>query len=264
VLIDILEPVVINCYNENPPIAFSTDATSASYRWFRDGVLFSNSSSVSAGEAGEYVLQITDLATLCNGADTVQITTDLIPPLITIPYQDTLSCLRPIVAISGIEISDANNYTASWATLNGHFADDSQTLFTSVDSAGLYTLTVISNSNGCSAQKSISVFANENIRFDSRSLAFPNVFSPNGDEKNAVWKPFLLDDPSRDISNFLTDYELHIYNRWGSEVFNSKRSETQWRGDDAAEGVYFYTIQFNTVCGSGQKFNDHGSITLVR
>lgn len=66
----------------------------------------------------------------------------------------------------------------------------------------------------------------------------PNVFSPNGDGFNDVFRPF----PYR----FIEKIDLHVYNRWGLEVFATADPDIKWdgntqtSGNKLADGVYFY------------------------
>ena len=58
----------------------------------------------------------------------------------------------------------------------------------------------------------------------------PNAFSPNGDGINDVF--FVA-------SNSVSEYEIHIFNRWGDEVFTSKDPKEPWIGDNKGNGEYF-------------------------
>jgi gliding motility-associated-like protein len=66
----------------------------------------------------------------------------------------------------------------------------------------------------------------------------PNVFSPNGDGFNDVFRPF----PYR----FIEKIDLRIFNRWGLEVFTTEDPEIKWNGKSKnnesllTDGVYFY------------------------
>ena len=85
----------------------------------------------------------------------------------------------------------------------------------------------------------------------------PNAFTPNGDGKNDVL--FVK-------SNVITEMEFVIYNRWGQEVFNTRRIEEGW--DGTFEGklmtpdVYAYYIR--ATCISGDRFLKKGNVSLLR
>lgn len=68
----------------------------------------------------------------------------------------------------------------------------------------------------------------------------PNVFTPNGDDRNEVFAPF---KPYR----YIQQVEFKVHNRWGQLVFETTDPEIIWDGRDRntgqilAEGVYYYT-----------------------
>ena len=92
----------------------------------------------------------------------------------------------------------------------------------------------------------------------------PNVFSPNGDGINDVFRPIL---PYK----FIDSIEFVVYNRWGNVVFRTSDPMLNWKGLDqetgkpVVDGVYFYTakVYAKRLTGlSETKLN--GSISLFR
>ena len=84
----------------------------------------------------------------------------------------------------------------------------------------------------------------------------PNVFTPNNDNVNDVWR---LED------TFLySDSEVKVYGRYGRLLFHSIGYLSPWdgknkKGNDVPDGVYFYTIEI------GHSFEPiKGTITLIR
>jgi gliding motility-associated-like protein len=70
-----------------------------------------------------------------------------------------------------------------------------------------------------------------------------NCFTPDADEFNPTWKPFISD-------NFdLLNYQLTIYNRWGEVIWESLDYNTAWDGTygnsgmDVQDGVYTWVLQ---------------------
>ena len=83
----------------------------------------------------------------------------------------------------------------------------------------------------------------------------PNVFTPNNDGVNDVFK----------IENLSGSWELMIFDRWGSLIYATQQAQgASWngvnlQGIEADTGVYFFTLKDSK---SGQSFN--GSLQLLR
>lgn len=87
-------------------------------------------------------------------------------------------------------------------------------------------------------------------------LGCPNAFSPNGDGVNDEWKVSYRS---------LREYECHIFNRWGKEMFSSRDPEQGWDGKAGGKtvpaGVYYYVI---TATGNdGQQYKLGGDINIL-
>jgi len=99
--------------------------------------------------------------------------------------------------------------------------------------------------------------------FDTRpcSIEMPNVFTPNGDNVNAIFGPLLNQNES-----FLV-FTCQILNRWGNIMYEFNDMSKGWNGksqggEDAQDGVYFYKIFAKDV--SGKEIYKQGFFQLVR
>lgn len=73
------------------------------------------------------------------------------------------------------------------------------------------------------------------------SLNIATSFTPNGDTANDDFSIYFPCTPEK--------FEIHIYNRWGEEIFASESYTFRWDGKSAggnyvSEGVYFYIVKF--------------------
>jgi len=124
---------------------------------------------------------------------------------------------------------------------------------------------------GCYSVTAIDSFNNESdfggpvcVSIDScRLYRLPNVFTPNGDGKNDVFRPFPYD--------FVEKVNMKIYNRWGGLVFETDDPDINWDGSDytskqaSSEGVYFYVCEVFEYRLEGLKLRTlQGTITLIR
>jgi gliding motility-associated-like protein len=90
----------------------------------------------------------------------------------------------------------------------------------------------------------------------------PNIFSPNGDGINDLFVPFEY--------RYIESVDFKVFNRWGNLVFETTDPAILWDGKNkdsgnmSSDGVYFYTIEVNTIRLSGivtEKFS--GLIQMV-
>src|SRR5690606_26339657 len=93
---------------------------------------------------------------------------------------------------------------------------------------GTYALTA--DLDGCTASDTIVISKNCYINV-------PNVFTPNGDGMGDYFLPRQL------LGRNIATFEMHIYNRWGQKVFETKSNNGRgWdgklNGEDQPTGVY--------------------------
>jgi gliding motility-associated-like protein len=115
------------------------------------------------------------------------------------------------------------------------------------------------NSYGCNASARIR------IEIVSRNIWVPNSFSPNGDNINDHFYPFVSEDSYNEIRL------MQIFDRWGNLIFSREHFPPNdpgfgWNGDNNNEhmnpGVFVYVIEVEWKNGETEK--RFGDITLIR
>ena len=119
-----------------------------------------------------------------------------------------------------------------------------------------YTYTLYATQpNGCNDTTEVTV----DVRTEP-TLFLANAFTPNGDGINDFW-PARVDIPD-------TDYELHVYDRWGVELWTSTDPLEQWDGEAGGGplpmGVYAYTTRMRDPCEPTNHLVSMGHVTLFR
>lgn len=97
-------------------------------------------------------------------------------------------------------------------------------------------------------------FIQSYFRFEDPVIEMPNVFTPNGDEYNPIFKPIRFEN--------MLEADLQIINRWGQEVFYTQEVKTGWNGGDAANGVYYWLLRYEGK--NGKIGTAKGYIHLIR
>ena len=113
----------------------------------------------------------------------------------------------------------------------------------------------------CRPEPRVRVVRFELINPDTVAFTPPNIFTPNGDDKNQ----YFSFDQTRSTNPVLPpDFcdsrfaGIKIFSRWGNLVFRSTDRSFRWDGGQLAPGTYFYLIEFT----DGRKYK--GPIELAR
>ena len=107
--------------------------------------------------------------------------------------------------------------------------------------------------NSCYTETRAKVF-----HADTFLCYIPNIFTPNRDNLNEVFKP---------VVSYCKKYELTIYNRWGELVFENtyiagQSIITGWDGGDYPSETYLYQIIARD--GDNNRHTFSGTVMLVR
>ena len=188
-------------------------------------------------EEGQYWVDIIHPCGLVS--DTINVY-EYSPPVIDLG-KDTVICEDALVLLD-----------ASFPFAEYNWQDHSTQSMFEVDASGFYWVEV---RNPCGlAVDTIEI--SEIIC--SCDVYIPNVFSPNLDNINDDFTPFFECDPE--------EYELVIFDRWGTMVFNAENIDQSWGGKHRdrplPSGVYAYFLRFKYDTGETEIVN--GNITLIR
>jgi gliding motility-associated-like protein len=135
---------------------------------------------------------------------------------------------------------------------------------------GCYYITAVDRSGNESPKSNVVCIDN------CPNYLLPNAFSPNGDGLNDTFMAF--DNPFSKCPRFVSQVELFIVNRWGTEVFSyASQSATEndpfirWDGKDPSgnelpAGTYYYsgTVFFDVVDPTKKQQTLKGTIQLIR
>ena len=124
-----------------------------------------------------------------------------------------------------------------------------------INSEGTYHISV---SNYCGLLEDEATIYFENC---NSCIHIPTAFSPNQDGHNDQFKV------KHDC--ILTNYEIHIFNRWGQELFSSNNPDAIWdgkyQGEDQPIEVYVYELKYSKSDLVNITFEFlSGNITLLR
>lgn len=188
----------------------------------------------------------------CTYADTLQVIVKSIPEITVSEDEKVLKGTEV-----NLSVFSPGNSKFSWTPAEDlSCADCNATSFTANENTE-FTVSV-SDDFGCSNQATVFVEI-----FDMCAggfLMFPNIFTPNFDNKNDVFKAISQNNLEPEINHY------RIYDRWGKVVFQADDLDSGWdgthNGQEQRNGVYVYVVDVVCTDGSTQIFN--GNVTLMR
>ena len=120
-----------------------------------------------------------------------------------------------------------------------------------------YIYRVIATEQTTNSQDVQDISTSNHIRIRPRSSLFvPNAFTPNHNGLNEIFAP---------KGQYIYNYQLEIYNRWGERVFISNECLGGWdgtyKGEAADEGIYYYKL--DAFGNDGKIYSYKGLLTLL-
>ncbi len=179
----------------------------------------------------------------------------------------TLSVTRSAVASFNASLTTAGfpaelsltNYSSNslknyWLYSNSAQKDSANYLLKPYGASGSYTVTLVALGKlGCNDTLSYAFRVS-----DSSGVTLPNIFSPNNDEVNDVFRP---------ITRGISSLKAWVYNRYGALIASWDRVNGSWDGHttsglECMAGEYFIIVQATGFDGKSYKLKS--TITLVR
>jgi gliding motility-associated-like protein len=189
--------------------------------------------------AGEYSLTVTDVNG-CSGSDSITINASgPVAAFTSNPASE--SVVGANVSFTDQSTGQISNW--NWVFENNTTSSAQNPVHAFTTQGEITVILTVTNASGCvdTASRKYSV---NNI------LTAPNSFTPNGDGFNDL---FVV----KGLSAF-PDSKLIIFNRWGTEIYNSTDYNNDWNGGDYPDADYYYVLEVS----NGDKLK--GFVTLKR
>ena len=164
---------------------------------------------------------------------------------------------NPMIGVKPLVVSFTNNSTGAvsynWTYGNGNTSVAQAGLSQTYTVGGSYNVYLTVSDGACTDMDSLVIV----VLDEAPDLVVPNVFTPNGDNANDIFKINALN---------ITEFDAVIYDRWGLQLFSWSDITKGWDGKVAGklatEGTYFYII--NAKDTSGKELKKQGSFLLIK
>ncbi len=211
-----MDDEIFVCLNAiaNPTVTMLTGANPPTCAWTGSSST-TTTATFDATDAGMQYVVVTD-ACGQTGTDSILVTI----PTVLIGVEDLDLCVG--VGTGELATGGTEPYTYTYDT-DAFTPSEVDVLVPQL--AGAFTIDV---TDACGQQATVAAVV------EICDTTIPNVFTPNGDDKNDTFEIF-------GILNFPKS-TLQVYNRWGNLVYENANYTNKWSGDDLDAGVYFYTL----------------------
>ncbi len=198
--IDTLKPIanagmdtLITCGHMNIDLNGSLSDTGSlfSYNWGAvGGNIVSNNTTLypNVDADGIYYITVLNSRNNCTSTDSVNVGIDTIHPVAYAGMDSIVTCNIPVIALNGAG-SSTGNYSYQWTTNDGNIIANDTTLTPSIDTGGVYTLTVINNYNGCSSSDNVNILADLTAVVDIlyNSISTDSIFGVAPEDVDYSW-----------------------------------------------------------------------------
>lgn len=255
----------LNCITPSATITATTTTTPVTYTWTGPAISTGqNTSIIQVSQGGMYSCTVTNTNNGCSTSVDYPLGQNFNTPVITVGPQDSLSCIIPSVQIQDITVVGSSDYSIVWNGPSNGVINGENTLFPDVAIPSTYTLTLTDNQSGCVGTANVLVPEDASNQFNVDLIQYPSILTVSAtDGLNDCWKPFLPGMPEQQLFNLLTSYNLEVYNRWGSKMYESSEIGTFCpHPSDFSEGTYYYILTFSSVCGDAKNVTKIGDLLI--
>ncbi|MES2780541.1 MAG: LamG-like jellyroll fold domain-containing protein [Bacteroidota bacterium] len=239
-------------YTFNPTVANGDQYTWSPASLITDAAILNPTTSTTTPQ--QFVLKVRNTITGCENSDSVLV--NINNPQSLFSLSDTLTQNPPLV------VTTTNNSTPSPLSYQWFVNDSVPVYYVTANPVhtfqftGRYPVTLtVTDDHGC--RDTLTRFVTID---DNTGVFIPNVFTPNSDGLNDVFKV------KYDVAN-TTLLTGTMWNRWGGQIYEFSMPNGNWwngtaEGIEAATDVYYYIITITNRKNETTSY--HGTITLLR
>ena len=247
--------LTLTCNITSSTVNANSTVAGALYTWSGPGIVSGgNTSSPIVNTAGTYTVTVTNPLNGCTSSTTLSVAN---APL-------------PVASVTATaSLITLGNSTILTATGGGSYLWTPPTgLSCTTCASPIATPTVtttycvaVTDQYGCNDTACVKINVYDPCPVSNNGFLVPNVFSPNGDDKNDL---LLLKDWNNEC---VVDFTFEIYDRWGLKMFEALGANIHWDGRTASglecpDGTYYYIVNVRKVRAEAKTYK--GFINLVR
>lgn len=232
-----------------------TSPTGANLEYSIDGTNYQASTTFTTVAPNTYSITVRNMITGCVSAAS-SVTVNAAP---SVPAA-TATVVQPGCSVStgSIVITSPTGTNMEYSLNGGTFQPG--TSFSGL-APGTYSIVVRSTGSLCTSAASNFTLLPVNITLCHLDIYFPSAFTPNGDANNDEFGP----GPLSNLAG-ITEYSLHVYNRYGELVFFTRNPYRKWDGRYKGKltGNMTYVWQASYKRSNGVKEFQKGTVLIIK
>jgi gliding motility-associated-like protein len=250
--IDIALPDTLTCNNPVITLDASNSASGVTFSWTTaNGNIISgqSTSNITIDAEGDYDLTIT-ATNGCSSNSSQEVVHSTLP--------DAIPVANPMTGTIPLDVNFTENCIGSgltyyWELGLGDTATTQNTNYTYSSEGSYEVILTIEDENGCVDSDTLTIIA-----FEDAELIIPNIFTPNEDGNNDIFKI---------SASGINTLNATILIRWGQIVYTWETTEGGWdgrsiSGSPSSEGTYYYVIEAEFLDGTTEEYT--GPFSLAR
>ena len=238
---------IIPCGSNSVNIVSTSSSTNTiSYSWSTSNgtIITNNVSTAVVGSAGIYTVTATDATNGCTNTATASVIQNGINAVFS---ANPTSGTAPLLVNFTNQSTGATSYAWTFGDLTNNTSTATNPNHT-YNTTGTHVVTLVASNGLCNATATISIEV-----FENATLIIPNVFTPNGDGINDIFKI---------TSTGIKDLTCDIFNRWGTRLYTINSVNDSWNGSNNPDGTYFFVLKATGF--DGKEFSEKGFLNIFR
>lgn len=261
-IVDVFDEITVfiaadpNC-DDNAEVflsAYANITEDVTFTWV-DGsgvVLDEDGAEISIGESGNYNVTVASILSSCSADASIDVAVvPITDEQLLLPASDSFCSIDPNVSNNQVSLDPGSFTSYEWTIVN-----DTEILSTDriyiTSEAGIYEV-LIGNGFTCLSDL-VEVYDNCEPLINA-----PNAFAPNGVNSTFFVYP----------NDYVTDFEIKIFSRWGEQIYYSDNIDFRWDGyfDGvlSQQGTYAYVLTYRSLLNPDRgEIEQRGAVLLLR
>ena len=162
-----------------------------------------------------------------------------------------ISGILPVITNFTNTSVGANSF--AWSFGNGNTSSSQNVSSQTYSVAGTYTVSLLATNGSCSDTYSLVI----TVLNETPILIIPNVFTPNGDSANDIFKVTAFN---------IVEFSCTIFDRWGLKMYEWNELKGGWDGKtdgkEVPAGTYFYIVNAKDI--DNKEIKKQGALSLFK